>query len=656
MGKKFLSLCLALIMTLTVLSGGLYGMAVKANSDNYDDISGLFYKVKGEEVVIVGNEGNNSLQELVIPAEINNKKVTEIGYGAFKNCENLTSVIIPNTVTYIDDYAFGYCTGLNDVILPESVSAIGFRAFKESELKTITVLNKECKIVYPSDIEVYEYIYSDFWKIRCYAESTLRKFAEEYRIEYELIDDEILDDGNGLKYVIENGTAKIVGCEGNGDVILQDEINGYKVSAISDMAFVGKSFWSITIPASITTIGKDAFAYCGWLKEINVSEDNKYYTSVDGVLFSKDNSVLVRYPSGKEQSDYIIPECVRKIEDGAFQGNWYLRNIAISGNITYIGENAFETYEPVNVKIQDGVSLLQANSFSNARLLSISIPASVEKIEDNAFRQCRRLRHVFFAGTKEQWEKINEGNIANDKLMNTEIHYNVIEDDYIRTELETISCTRDIMSNTYCNICNKKIADKRVGYDYDTPQSLGHDYQNGQCTRCGRGPFVYYIGKDSVKEDYACIYGYTGEEENLLIPEEVDGYKVMFLQFEGKPQEWPENNKIKSLTVPKTVEHIDQELEWYGIDTIYGYIGSYAEKFANENGFIFIALDKNYSGDVDGDGEVSLKDYAVLQRYVAGWDVDISETNSDVNKDGEIDLKDYVLIQRYIAGWDVELK
>ena len=63
------------------------------------------------------------------------------------------------------------------------------------------------------------------------------------------------------------------------------------------------------------------------------------------------------------------------------------------------------------------------------------------------------------------------------------------------------------------------------------------------------------------------------------------------------------------------------------------------------------------SGDVGGDGTITLKDVVELSRFLAGgWDVDIHEPNSDVNGDGKLDLKDAVLLQRYLAGgWDVKL-
>lgn len=63
-------------------------------------------------------------------------------------------------------------------------------------------------------------------------------------------------------------------------------------------------------------------------------------------------------------------------------------------------------------------------------------------------------------------------------------------------------------------------------------------------------------------------------------------------------------------------------------------------------------------GDVNGDGEINVKDVVVVRRYIAGgWNSTIDESSADVNGDGEVNVKDVVLIRRYIAeGWNVELK
>ena len=61
-------------------------------------------------------------------------------------------------------------------------------------------------------------------------------------------------------------------------------------------------------------------------------------------------------------------------------------------------------------------------------------------------------------------------------------------------------------------------------------------------------------------------------------------------------------------------------------------------------------------GDANGDGLVNARDIALLQRYVAKWNVDIDLTAADVNKDGAVNAKDVALVQRFVAGWSIELQ
>ena len=99
---------------------------------------GFTYTENGSEITITGYTGDKT--ELVIPGEIDGKKVTDIGTHAFYKYSSLTSVIIPEGVTNIGDCAFLGCSGLTSVTIPESVTSIKGRAFCEcSGLTGITI-------------------------------------------------------------------------------------------------------------------------------------------------------------------------------------------------------------------------------------------------------------------------------------------------------------------------------------------------------------------------------------------------------------------------------------------------------------------------------------------------------------------------------------
>jgi hypothetical protein len=91
----------------------------------------------------------------------------------------------------------------------------------------------------------------------------------------------------------------------------------------------------------VRTIASTAFISCTSLTSINVATDNENYSSVDGVLFNKNKTVLIAYPPGK-QGAYIVPHSVTEIGDYAFSRSNGLTSVTIPSGVKTIGEYAFE--------------------------------------------------------------------------------------------------------------------------------------------------------------------------------------------------------------------------------------------------------------------------------------------------------------------------
>lgn len=97
---------------------------------------------------------------------------------------------------------------------------------------------------------------------------------------------------------------------------------------------------SINIPENVTDIEPYAFAFSG-LTEIKVDENNKHYSSKDGVLFNKNLSTLIYYPSSKPGTEYSVPNGVTRIEDYSFVGVFSLQKIIIPESVTSMGKTVF---------------------------------------------------------------------------------------------------------------------------------------------------------------------------------------------------------------------------------------------------------------------------------------------------------------------------
>ena len=111
--------------------------------------------------------------------------------------------------------------------------------------------------------------------------------------------------------------------------------NTCKITGIIDTTVI-----EIYLPNYVNGITKEAFGDCKYLTTINVSDENIYFTSIDGNLYSKDGKTLVKYAIGKITTEYTVNENVTKIAEGAFYNCTSIKNLIIPDNVTNIGSFA----------------------------------------------------------------------------------------------------------------------------------------------------------------------------------------------------------------------------------------------------------------------------------------------------------------------------
>ena len=218
------------------------------------------------------------------------KNVEAIGQAAFWFCENLEKVFIEDGVLYIGHEAFAGCTKLSQINLPNTVTSLGEKVFAFcSSLKELVLPNKiDCL-----DLRIFSY---------CQSLESI---------------------------VIPNSVSRIVGLAFEYCISLKD----------------------VTIGSGVESISASAFESCTSLENISVSESNKFYTSIDGSLYSKDGKTILRYAVAKKDISFVIPESVKKIEKYAFAFSENLTSITLGKGVTEIGEYAFNNtkiFEVIN--------------------------------------------------------------------------------------------------------------------------------------------------------------------------------------------------------------------------------------------------------------------------------------------------------------------
>jgi uncharacterized repeat protein (TIGR02543 family) len=152
---------------------------------------------------------------------------------------------------------------------------------------------------------------------------------------------------------------------------------------------------NLVIPASVEIIGNTAFRGCYSLEFFSVSEVSPFLSSVDGVLYNEDQSVLIRYPQAKITTEFIIPLSVVIVREDAFGNNHYLSSIIITENVTTLNDHAFYNCTALtSMTIPDNVTSVGIYLFRESAIQEVTLGAGLSAISSYMFYNCYQLETI----------------------------------------------------------------------------------------------------------------------------------------------------------------------------------------------------------------------------------------------------------------------
>ena len=263
--------------------------------------------------------GCKNLKKISIPVS-----VEIIGFAAFSG-SGIESIHLPANLKTISTAAFSGCTNLKSVEFPEALTKIESRAFEKSGLVRMELPDT----VTTMGLDVFS---------KC----PNLEFVKLPR-NLEVIETGMFEKCAKLQSVVFPENVKVIGrlafmwCDELQNFTLPESVETIGLQAFIDC----ESLTEVTIPANVTIIEQNSFSGCGKLRAIYVAEGNQAYQSVDGVLMTKDGTMVHTCPGAKEGT-FVIPNGVTTIASLAFFDCQNLKRLVIPATLTTINERGFD--------------------------------------------------------------------------------------------------------------------------------------------------------------------------------------------------------------------------------------------------------------------------------------------------------------------------
>ena len=602
----------------------------------------------GDAVTHIGNNafsGCRDWETMVTEVSIG-KNVKSIGNCAFYECDDIRSIVIPDSVETIGAGAFDYCQHLRNVTIGKGLKSLADRddVFDLGNFEHCNVIEKF--VVSSSN----GYFSSDSYGVLFNKDKTvlLRYPSGNSRESYEVPSSVVnlypssFENSQlhlstvklpfGLKYI---GTGAFYNCYELKTFNIPDT-----VTSIGDRAFEGAKIWSTE--SNWEGGRQNGVLYIDkHLIELRCSGD---YKVKEGTLTVAIGASGFYTEDETGLTSLTLPDSLKYIGNGAFEGHKNLKTVKLGENIIDIGAEAFNGCRITSIELPDSTKIIGESAFSANKLEKIVIPENVESIEEGAFGG-NPLKSIKVNSKNKKYISIDDIALTNKEktvflqyaVGNTKTQYSITEG------IQTIGKEAFCGSSNLKNVSFPKTVLVIGDYAFDSSN----------------------IEKLTLPDRVTTIGNYAFSKcKNLQ--EVTIGAGVRTIEAFA----FIDCEKLKSIFVPETVE----EIGYYGTFgcymgfkdgsysiqvlpmndfTLYCVKDSAAHEYAVNAKVKFVLVEGSKTGDLNSDNKINSADaLIVLQSSVGTVTLTAQQkTFADVNKDDKINSSDALMILQFAVGF-----